>query len=211
MKFIQFKDNLKDFVIFSVNDIKMLESNFHRRRLKDWQEKGYIKKVIKGWYIFSDMEIDESSLFEIANRIYKPSYVSLEMALSYHGLIPESTYSVTSISTRRTYAFSTPIGQFAYRTLKRELFFGYEIISFNNRSFKVAYLEKAVLDYLYLNTNFSSPEDFKSLRLNTDTLLSKVSWKRWETFLKKYSNKRFLRRINRFMEAVVPERVRNYA
>jgi len=68
MKYLDFKEALKDFTVFSFDEIKKIDSRFHRRRLNDWQEKGYIKKIIKGYYIFSDLKINEHILFEIAIR-----------------------------------------------------------------------------------------------------------------------------------------------
>lgn len=89
MQYIELKEALKGFTVFSLMDIKKVDSSFFRARLNEWQDKGYIKKVIKGYYIFSDIELSENVLFDIANRIYSPSYVSFEMALSYYHLIPE--------------------------------------------------------------------------------------------------------------------------
>jgi predicted transcriptional regulator of viral defense system len=106
MQYLEFQNVLKDFTVFSLADIRQVEPGFHRRRLNEWQEKGYIKKVVKGHYVFSGQELDERGLFEIANRIYAPSYVSFEMALSYYGLIPESVFAITSASTRKTSRFS---------------------------------------------------------------------------------------------------------
>ena len=80
MRFIQFKEQLKDFTVFSLADIRMMDGTFHRRRLNEWQEKGYIKKIVRGYYMFSDVNISEPVLYEIANRIYPPSYVSFETA-----------------------------------------------------------------------------------------------------------------------------------
>ena len=133
MNYIKLKNFLKDYTIFSLNDIKMIDSSFYRRRLNEWQDKGYIKKIIRGYYIFSDLEINEQILFEIANKIYSPSYISLEMVLSYYHLIPESVYGITSVSTRRTYSFITPIAEFIYKTVKPQLFFGYNLIKYNNK------------------------------------------------------------------------------
>ena len=136
MQYIELKESLKEFTIFSLADIERIDSNFYRRRLNEWQDKGYIKKIIKGYYIFSDLELSENILFEIANRIYSPSYISFEMALSYYHLIPESVYGITSASTRRTYKFKTPIAEFSYRTIKHNLFFGYNLINYGHKCFK---------------------------------------------------------------------------
>jgi len=111
-------------------------------------KKGYIKKIIKGYYIFSDSELNDNVLFEIANRIYVPSYISYEMALSYYNLIPESVYDITSVSTRRTYNFNTLIASFSYRTIKPCLFFGYNIVNYNN---KIKYLRLYLIQNLAIN------------------------------------------------------------
>src|SRR4030043_614617 len=112
MNYLNLRGSLKNFSVFSLRDILRGEPGFHRRRLNEWQAKGYIRKVIKGFYIFSDLPLDELVLFEIANRVYKPSYVSLESALAYYQLIPESVFGVTSVSTRRTYRFAPGFADF---------------------------------------------------------------------------------------------------
>jgi len=162
----EFKEALKAFTVFSINEIRKIDNNFHRRRLNDWQEKSYIKKIIRGYYIFSDLELSENVLFEIANKIHSPSYVSLQMALLYYHLIPESVYRITSLSTRKTYKYTTPIGEFSYRKIKPELFFGYDIVGYNGKSFKIASIEKAILDYFYFNPHIS---EFESLRINVES------------------------------------------
>jgi len=43
MNFTQFKDGLKDFTMFSFSDIRLIDPRLYRRRLVEWQEKGYIK------------------------------------------------------------------------------------------------------------------------------------------------------------------------
>ena len=53
-----------------------------------------------GFYLLAGQPVDRQFLFHAANRIYPPSYVSLEAALKYYGLIPEETFQITSVSTR---------------------------------------------------------------------------------------------------------------
>lgn len=202
MQYVELKDALKDFTIFSLNDIKTIDSSFFRARLNEWQKKGYIKKVIKGYYIFSDLGLNENVLFEIANRIYSPSYISLEMALSYYQLIPESVYGITSVSSRRTYKFKTPFAEFSYRTIKQKLFFGYDIVKYDKKYFKIASIEKAILDYFYINSNIKTKDDFASLRINKDIFFKKIDEERLHKFLKKFTQKRLKKRINLFMEFI---------
>ncbi|MBU1152478.1 hypothetical protein KKB84_00660 [bacterium] len=198
MQYIELKKALKDFTIFSLNDIKGVESKFFRVRLNEWQDKGYIKKVIKGYYTFSDLELNETALFEMANRIYSPSYISMEMALSYYHLIPESVYGITSASTRRTYKFKTPIAEFSYRTINPQLFFGYDMVKYNNKYFKIAGIEKAILDYFYINSNVKAESDFASLRMDKEVFYQQVNEEKLYTLLEKFAKKALAKRINSF-------------
>jgi|SRR3989339_351831 len=168
MNFITFREKLKDFHIFSTNDIKMIAPAFFSQRLVEWQKKGYIRKIIRNYYVFSGTEADEHLLFLTANKIYKPSYVSFETALAYYGLIPENVYLVTSASTRKTYVFNTPLGKFSYNSLKKSLFFGYKPIRYGKENFLIATAEKALLDYLYINAHIKTMGDIAELRLNRD-------------------------------------------
>ena len=198
MKYLELKNELRDFTIFSLNEIKNIEPSFHRRRLNEWQDKGYIKKVVRGYYIFSDLKLSEEILFKIANRIYLPSYISLESALSYYHLIPESVYGITSISTRKTYHFRTSIGEFIYRTLKPPLFFGYDLIKFQEKYLKMACIEKALLDYFYLHSDIETEQDFESLRINKEMFFSQISNPKLMDFLEKFNQKKLTGRINHF-------------
>lgn len=200
MRYLEFKEALKDFSVFSIAEIRKIDSQFHRRRLNEWQDKGYIKKVIKGYYVFSDLELNESVLFEIANKIHHPSYVSLEMALSYYHLIPESIYTITSISSRRPCKYKTPLGDFTYRKVKPELFFGYELLKNNSRWFKIATLEKAILDYFYLNPHLRTQSDYDSLRLNAQLFRENIDEEKIHLYLDKFSQKRLTKRMNTFLE-----------
>jgi len=203
MKFIQFKDELKDFTVFSLNDIKLIDPHFHRRRLIEWQEKGYIKKIAKGRYIFSDLTVDENVLFEIANRLYNPSYVSLESALSYYQIIPEAVYGITSVSTRRTYSFATPLGKFQYRTIKPSLFFGYQMKTSNSKVFKIADVEKAVLDFFYLHPEFKSESDINSLRFSEGVFRQEFDQNKLQDYLEKFDKNALSKRISVFLELMI--------
>lgn len=198
MKFLEFKNELNDFPLFSLNEIRIIDHNFHRRRLNEWQDKGYIKKVIRGYYIFSDSQLSEEILFKIANRIYLPSYVSLESALSCYHLIPESVYGITSISTRRTYHFRTYIGEFIFRSVKPQLFFGYYLMGYQGQYLKMASIEKTLLDYFYLHPDIETKQDFDSLRINKEMLFEQMDEKKLMSFLGRFNQKKLTRRIDIF-------------
>ena len=92
----------------------------------------------------------------MANLIYGPSYVSLEYALSHHGLIPERVEVVTSVTTRRSREFNTPFGAFTYRMLKGPGYaVGAIIETIGKISFLVASPEKALVDKVWSDKRFS--------------------------------------------------------
>ncbi len=202
MNFIDFKTQLTDFTVFSLSDIRKINENFDLRRLAEWQQKGYIKGIIKGYYVFSDASVNEQTLFEIANKIYSPSYISLESALNFYNIIPEGVYRITSISTKRTYTFNTEEAVFSYRTLHPKLFFGYHLISDHNKTYKFAEAEKAVLDYFYLNPRINNKEDIESLRYNSDVFLKLIKKRKFRSYLRRYDSPALTRRIKLLMETM---------
>jgi len=202
MQFIEFKRSLRDFIIFNLSDIRKIQTDFDLRRLSEWQDKNYIKMIRRGHYIFADLEINESVLFLIANKIYYPSYVSLEMALSYYSLIPEGVYSITSVASEKTNRFKNDLGEFVYRHIKPELMFGYEIINYKNHNFKMAEVEKAVLDYFYLNPRLKTDDDFSELRFNEEEFKNKADKKKLERYLNEFNNKSLSERFNKFLKFI---------
>jgi predicted transcriptional regulator of viral defense system len=199
MQYLELKEHFKDFIVFSLNDIKKVEPSFHRQRLNEWQKKGYIKKIINECYIFSDTEIDESMLFILANTVYHSSYISFEMAFSYYSLIPEGVYTVTSATSRTTRKFSTQLATFTYRHIKPELLFGYTLVAYKNQTFKIAEIEKAILDYLYLNSSIKTPDDFKGLRFNTVSFHEQADMEKLKRYLDQFDSRALEKRVGAFL------------
>lgn len=200
MQFIKLKEQLKKYTLFSLKDIKKINEKFSRTRLNEWQDKGYIRKIIKNFYMFTDISIDEGILFEIANKLYPPSYISLEIALSYYNLIPESVYQITSVSTRRTYSFDTKIGQFTYRKLKPSLFFGYNLVKNNEKNFKIASIEKSILDFLYFNSEINNITAMESIRLNKKEFLLNTDKDKLVKYTEIFNNSLLSKRVKIFLE-----------
>lgn len=193
------KEKLKKLVVFTQNDIRKHETTFSRENLSEWQKKGYIKKIIKGYYIFSELKVNETILYVIANKIYSPSYISFEMALSYYNLIPESVYGITSATTRHTYEFDTYLGQFSYRKLRRNFMFGYNLIKHGNYVFKIADIEKTIIDYFYLKPYLVSDDDFEELRIDNNTYFENVNIQKLTKYLTVCGSQSLSRRVKRFM------------
>lgn len=202
MRYIEFRKALREFTVFSLADIRQVEPEFHRRRLNEWQEKGHISKLVRGHYMFRDLALDEKALFEIANRIYSPSYVSFEMALAHYGLIPESVYGVTSASTRKTMRFSTTVGDFLYRTIHPRLFFGYDIVANGKKAFKMASPEKAFLDLLYIRPELRDEAAFAGMRVDREAFITRMDRARMSAQLERFEQEALRRRVADFWEHI---------
>ena len=199
MKYQTLKEQLKNFTVFTLSDIRKIEPKFYRARLNEWQKKCYIKKLRRGYYMFADTILNEETLSLIANKLYAPSYVSFEMALSYYGLIPEGVYSVTSATTKKTARFKTPIAEFSYRKIKPSLLFGYRLEKQNGQGYKIAQMEKAVLDYLYLNPKIIEEADFHEWRFNSKEFLARADARKLNEYAEAFHNKRLTARLKKLL------------
>ncbi len=202
MNILAFKEKFKDFVAFNLSDIRKIDAAFDLRRLNEWQAKGYIKMLRRGHYVFSGLEINDPVLFLLANKIYAPSYVSLEMALAYYNLIPEAVYGITSVASRKTNYFKTDFGEFLYRHIKPQLMFGYKLIGYQGKIFKLAEPEKAVLDFFYLNTHIEAKEDFEGLRFNSEEFVENSDKNKFKDYLSAFENKKLAQRVNTFLRYI---------
>ena len=133
-------------------------------KIGDWVEKGYLIQLRRGLYIpgpNSGLILPE--LFTISNHLYGPSYISLESALSFWGLLPERVFGVYAISLQRSKVMETPVGRFEYRNMSdRYYYLGVNSISLTSKQrVLMANKEKAVIDKIVLTTGvqFRSKED----------------------------------------------------
>jgi predicted transcriptional regulator of viral defense system len=201
MRFRDFEPKIEHLPAFNLNDVRKLDPGFHRQQLNYWQNKRYIKTLAGGYYALADREIDELYLFMVANKIYEPSYVSLESALAYYQVIPETVLGVTSVSSRKTQQFESPWGVFSYRSIKPQYMIGYQVVETSqSNKFKIACLEKTLVDYLYLNSNIKSIADFEGLRWNTIQLNAQLDHSIIETYLNIFDKKALESRVTQFME-----------
>jgi len=144
-----------------------------RRQLSRWTGNGRIYRVRRGLYALAPPYGKvKAHPFLVANRMVRPSYVSLQSALALHGLIPESVPVTTSITTGRPGEFSTPLGTFVFRHVRAPLFQGFREVQVDIRqSAFVATPEKALLDLLYLDKGSDSDAYLTELRLELDDSL----------------------------------------
>ena len=143
------------------------------KQLSRWVKSGKLIQIRRGLYALSEgYSKTQPHPFYVANRIQRASYVSLQSALEYYGLIPEYVPAVTSVTTGRPQTFEIPLGDFIFRHIKKEFFFEYKLKDVgNNQSAFLASPEKALLDLLYLTPGSDNPSYLRELRLqNLDRL-----------------------------------------
>lgn len=186
--YIGFKNYFDKWPLISLVEIQKAFPKLDKRRLSEWSKKGYIENVKRGFYRFTDQPLNQGTIYFIANKIYTPSYISLESALAFYQIIPEAVFSVTSISTLNTTQLNSSVGNLTYNHLKENLFFGYELIERNGITIALASREKAILDYLYLHSNLTTIEDFEGLRWNKE-VLKKVDFQRFSDYLQLFNSK----------------------
>lgn len=124
-----------------------------RAKLSRLLKSGALIRVKKGLYVFSqNYRRGSISMEMLANMIYGPSYVSLEWALRYYGMIPERVEEITSVTIKRQAHFDTPIGRFTYEHCNHAAYpiglTRYEESKY--QSALIATKEKAVADQLVI-------------------------------------------------------------
>src|SRR3989344_5046556 len=89
-------------------------------------------------------------MVKLVNQVSFASKISLEFALSYHGVIPEAVYEITSVTTKATRRFKKLRKVFSYHKIKKNAYTGYETQKQRGGSFYIASAEKAFVDANYL-------------------------------------------------------------
>ncbi|KPA17894.1 hypothetical protein MHK_001883 [Candidatus Magnetomorum sp. HK-1] len=77
-------------------------------------KKGDLISVRRGLYVVSPDYGKIASTKVLSSMIYSPSYLSLQSALKYYGLIPDAIKGEVSVSLLRTNRFNTHFGEFEY-------------------------------------------------------------------------------------------------
>jgi len=148
------KIKAKKIILFSGREIQALfgvsrvAATFILHR---YSKQGFIVRVKRGLYSFSDTLPPELYL---ANKLYDPSYISREFALSYHGIIPEMVYEITSVTIKATRQFEVLNRIYSYRKIKKSAFTGYTVEKQRGFTFRIADAEKAFVDTLYYRIIF---------------------------------------------------------
>ena len=171
-------EQLKSLPYFGKNSVYQLGLQLG---LKDSTVDTYISRFLKykeiiqlkkGLYVSADFfeknRTDISYSFYLANIIRTPSYVSSWAALQYHNLATEAIHSITSVTSKVTRDYQTKAGNFAYQSIRKDLFSGFSLIKGKPASpagrfdFYIASPSKALFDLLYFRTR-----QFRGVKMET--------------------------------------------
>ena len=180
-------------IIFSLRDVENLFPTEKIKSLKNnlsrWLKMGRVVRLKRNLYEFVEPGL-ESNIPDVyvANRLYAPSYVSLETALSIYGLIPDIAVQVTSLTTRPTREFKNRHGSFFYKSCQRKAFTGYKLMEYEGMKVLIADKEKALVDFVYFSVRRKYPLDFEEERFERH-LLKKLNWTKVSKYAKLFNRK----------------------
>lgn len=198
MKYFDLISQLKKnkLIIFSLTDIGNLfptgENKTLKNNLSRWTKMGRFVKLRKNLYEYVEagLELNISDVYA-ANRIYAPSYISCETALSIYGLIPEVAAQLISVTPLPTRKFKNKHGSFFYRSCQKRAFIGYKLMQYEGFKVIIADKEKAMVDFIYFSLRQRGSLDFDEERFDKN-ILKELSWKKIFSYAKLFNNKTVL-------------------
>lgn len=174
-----------------------------RVQISRWVKEGKLIKLRRRLYAVSPAySAVTPDPFIVANSLVTPSYVSCQTALVWHGVIPEGSISVTSITSGRSCTITNALGTFIYRHVNPELLWGYE--NFKVSSYgacRIALPEKALLDLVYLEPAGDSIPYLRQLRMSEDS----ISIDLLKKFAQRWGRKKIIRAANNAIALFVLE------
>jgi predicted transcriptional regulator of viral defense system len=197
VNFIEFKEKMFDLACFSNDQVYSWQPGFDRNNLSRWIKKGLLVRLRQGYFTFPEYKGKPDYAWYFANRIYRPSYISLHSALAFHGIIPESVIQITSVTSLKTAYFVNLFGEFTYKTIRKELMYGYVLKTMSDgRTLQIADPEKALSDLLYLYPEYSTKQDMLDLRLDEEYLQNDLKRNLLNEYISKFKSKTLEKRVN---------------
>lgn len=175
MKLDQLIQRFADRPFFELRELREMADTSESQltnQLSQWAQRGKILRLRRGKYLLGPhYRKFTPSIYYVANYLYRPSYVSLSTALQFHGLIPEAVAMTQSVTPRHGREWANDLGEFSYRSIKRDRFWGYreevlDRLPAQNR-FLIARPEKALLDLVYLQKGEWTDERLRAMRFQS--------------------------------------------
>jgi predicted transcriptional regulator of viral defense system len=207
MKFDSFIETVASQPFFDLATVVLLAGEERaqvRTQLYRWTRAGKLLPLRRGMYTLADryrkVRINPA---ELANHIYRPSYLSGLWALGFYGLIPEKVVMFTSVTTRVPRRFENSLGRFEYRHVKQSAFFGYRVAEIDGRKVLVADPEKALLDLWHLGKGTWNEARMGEMRFQN---LDSVDPEKLEQFAEVFDSRRLQRAAKAWSELTSTER-----
>jgi predicted transcriptional regulator of viral defense system len=165
-----------------------------RRQLSRWKQAGKIYQLRRGLYCLAPpFQKVNPHPFLVANRMVPASYISLQSALAYYGMIPEHVPVTTSVTTTRPGHWETPLGVFDFRHIQVDFFHGYRLVDLGEKQQAfIATPEKALLDLVYLEPGGDTLDYLVELRLEN---LSRLDWQALERLARRIEKPKLTRAV----------------
>ena len=200
MNYLEFRSKLFSLACFSIDQVYAWQPGFDRNNLSRWAKTGLLIRLRQGYFAFPEYKGKQDFALFFANRIYRPSYISLHTALSFYGMIPEAVVQISSVSALKTASFTNPFGEYTYQSVKPFLMFGYGLKSFSDgMALQMACPEKALLDLLYLYPAYNTYRDMEDLRLDEDYLHDDLNKELLLKYCAQFKSKALEKRVQRMI------------
>ena len=167
-------------------------------KVNELVKQGKLILVRRGVYMTGlKTNIKKPEPFLLANHLMGPSYISLESALSYWGLIPEKVFETTSVTTEKAAVYKTPAGRFSYTKIALPYYaFGIKQLELTPKQHVIiATPEKALFDkiittsgLLLRSTKQAKELLMEDLRMDREVLRN-LNIKKMETWIKEAPKK----------------------
>jgi predicted transcriptional regulator of viral defense system len=142
-------------------------------QLSRWLRNGNLIPLRRGLYGIGDTyRKAELSPLQVANEVYRPSYLSCMWALSLYGLVPDAVTVYQSVTSRVTRRFTNALGTFTFASLKTTLFWGAATRTVDGVYFSVAEPEKALLDLWHLTPGEWTVNRLMGMRFQQTNLMN---------------------------------------
>lgn len=127
-------------------------------KISELLKSGELISIRRGLYAPGPQtELPTPAPFLIANHLRGPSYVSLETALSYWGLIPERTFEISSVCIQSSKKYHTALGRFTFQQVSLPYYaFGIQNVQISNeQTVLISTPEKAICDKIILTAGIN--------------------------------------------------------
>jgi len=191
--------------IFSFSELQKVTTETReslKSQLQVMIKRGDVKSLKRGVYYLS---VSKLNSYAVSNKLVKPSYLSLETALAMYQIIPDTISTYTAITSLKTQEYQNELGYFVYRHLPQDKFIGVT----EQGGVLWASPEKALVDYLYLNSSRFKPT-ISSLQEARFQNLETLDFTVLRDFAKIFKQKKLIQIIELIEQYVKSESYDNY-